>query len=92
MLGVMKARRFLLVTAALSTALATQGCGKEEKPKPVNPDEDIPLPANPKGSYYDSGLDEPPPPPPPPTRVPLPANPKGSHYDAGLHPPKPREK
>lgn len=72
----MKRRRYLLVTAALSTV----ACGKTGAK--VDDREVAPLPANPKGSYYDSGLDQPPPPPPDP--IPPPANPKGSHYDAGL--------
>ena len=89
----MRTKRFLLVTAALSTAAtATVACGKDPAVKPEVRDagEMLPLPANPKGSFYDANIDTPPPPPPPPVqdagppiRHPLPANPKGSHYDAG---------
>lgn len=95
--GGMRQKRFLLVTAALSTVAATEACGKDPVAKPETTDgrEISPLPANPKGSYYDAGLATPEPPPrPPPTTaetdagrvIPrLPANPKGSHYDAGLN-------
>jgi hypothetical protein len=90
----MSARRFLLVTAALSATAAIEGCGKDSVPVP-EPDRDlVNMPANPKGSHYDEGLNTPPPPPPPPPppevrdagRIvrPLPANPKGSHYDGGM--------
>lgn len=95
----MRQKRFLLVTAALSTVAATEACGKDPVAKPETTDgrEISPLPANPKGSYYDAGLATPEPPPPPPPPPPtaekdagrpihrLPANPKGSHYDAGLN-------
>lgn len=80
----MRTKRFLLVTAALTTV----ACGKNAAEKP-DAGETLPLPANPKGSFYDGGMAETPPPPPPPPPVdagpvrPLPANPKGSHYDAG---------
>lgn len=62
----MRTKRFLLVTAALSTV----ACGKDPamKPDTKQPDaETLPLPANPKGSFYDAGtpspVDTPPPPP-----------------------------
>jgi hypothetical protein len=55
----MRTKRFLLVTAAL----ATVACGKS----PATPDnkdaETLPLPANPKGSFYDAGVEPPPPEP-----------------------------
>ena len=85
----MRQKRFLLVTAALSTAVSVQACGKDPVAKP-DEGEKLPLPANPKGSFYDAGVAEPPPPPPPPPDpVPPPANPKGSFYDAGIQPPPP---
>jgi hypothetical protein len=83
----MRPKRFLLVTAALSTV----ACGKQAA-QPEPPEAGVMnLPANPKGSFYDAGLEPPPPPPPPTTTqtvIPPPANPKGSHYDAGLTPKK----
>ena len=39
-------RRFLLVTAALSSAALGAACGKQRND----------LPGNPKGSFYDSGV------------------------------------
>lgn len=65
----MKVKRFLLVTAALSTV----ACGKDAAVKPDQPKADageiLPLPANPKGSFYDAGVSPTPPPPPtPPSR------------------------
>jgi hypothetical protein len=50
----MRTKRFLLVTAALSTAAAASACGKDQPPKP-DASETLPLPANPKGSFYDAG-------------------------------------
>jgi hypothetical protein len=52
----MRTKRFLLVTAALATA----ACGKD----PATPDsgETLPLPANPKGSFYDANANIAPPP------------------------------
>lgn len=94
----MRTKRFLLVTAALTTTMA---CGKDAaKPETSQTDaETLPLPANPKGSFYDAGIEATPPPPPPPPPPPttdagpvirrLPANPKGSHYDAGKKPTTP---
>lgn len=85
----MRARRFLLVTAALSTIAGAEAC-KKEGLEPVH--------GNPKGLSYDpdSGTWSPPPPapvdaaPPPPADTPRPpdlsippGNPKGAHYDAG---------
>lgn len=61
----MRTKRFLLVTAALSTAVTgAAACGKN----PATPDagETLPLPANPKGSFYDAGI-EPTPDPQTPT-------------------------
>jgi hypothetical protein len=56
----MRTKRFLLVTAALSAAVA---CGKN----PATPDkadaETLPLPANPKGSFYDANIEPTPDPP-----------------------------
>ena len=80
----MRPKRFLLVTAALSTI----ACGKEAaKPEPPEAGE-MNMPANPKGSFYDAGLQPEPPPTTTQTVIPPPANPKGSHYDAGLAPKK----
>lgn len=96
----MRTKRFLLVTAALSAATATAACGKNSAERDS---ETLPLPANPKGSFYDADLVPPPPdagaseppkpsvdagPAPTPTPIPPPANPKGSHYDAGIKKPK----
>lgn len=76
----MRSKRFLLVTAALSTV----ACGKEPA-KPEPPETGVMnMPANPKGSFYDAGLQ--PEPTTTQTVIPPPANPKGSHYDAGLTP------
>lgn len=58
----MRTKRFLLVTAALSAAAtATAACGKSPA-VPDKPDaETVPLPANPKGSFYDANIEPPPP-------------------------------
>jgi hypothetical protein len=58
----MRAKRFLLVTAALSTAAsATVACGKKPAtPEVVDAGETLPLPANPKGSFYDADIEPPP--------------------------------
>jgi hypothetical protein len=55
----MRTKRFLLVTAALSTAAAASvACGK----KAADSTEVLPLPANPKGSFYDANANVTPPP------------------------------
>ena len=43
----MTPKRFLLVTAALSSAALGAACGKQRNE----------LPGNPKGSFYDSGIE-----------------------------------
>lgn len=65
----MRTKRFLLVSAALATAAsATVACGKNPATPDTKDAETLPLPANPKGSFYDAGIEPPPePPPPPPT-------------------------
>jgi hypothetical protein len=79
----MRTKRFLLVTAALTTAAAsTTACGKT----PATPDqkdaEVLPLPANPKGSFYDAGVH---PTPTAETETPDASNPKPPPIaDAGL--------
>jgi hypothetical protein len=44
----MRPRRFLLLTAALSSAALGGACGKQRNE----------LPGNPKGSFYDGGMEE----------------------------------
>ena len=55
----MRTKRFLLATAALSTAVTgTAACGKSPAtPDTVDAGETLPLPANPKGSFYDANID-----------------------------------
>ena len=75
----MRPRRFLLVTAALSSATFVAACKKE--PLPGNPKGSVyddapppPPPANPKGSAYDDGVSPP---------KPLVDTPDGGEVDGG---------
>jgi hypothetical protein len=65
----MRTKRFLLVTAALSTVAAsaagTVACGKNAATPERTDAETLPLPANPKGSFYDANIEPTPDPPPP---------------------------